>query len=1020
MIKKLIENNRLSSLIIGLLLVAGFGALHSLPRLEDPHVVNRFATVITHFPGASSKRVEVLVTEVLENNLKKLEEVQLITSISRPGISVISLELKGQVTETDNTWAKARNLIVDSQHFLPEAARNTRLDDQINYANTLILALTWQDSNKSNLDVLNRYAKDLENQLRLLAGTDFTSLSGEPTEEILVKLDAYQINQLGLSSQQIAIIIQQADSKISAGEMSNDHFKAQIELSGEIDSLTRIGQIPIKITTDGQIIRVDDIASINRQIKTPQDVIAMINGQLGIMISARMHEDTRVDLWLAQVNNLLADYQLTLPSNLKLEWLFEQNSYTSQRLSELVESLLIGFVLIILVLMVTLGIRSAFIVALSLPLTILFTLACMKLIGLPIHQMSITGLVVALGIMVDNAIVITDAINQKRQMGMSVYRAVKESVSHFWLPLAGSTLTTMLAFAPIAMMPGPTGEFVGGMAISVMFTLLGSYLISHTLIAGLAGRYNAKNTGKQGWLQTGIKLPKLNDYFKATLTYALMTPLKSALLIGIFPIFGFYAVSQMTEQFFPPSDRDMFYIEVYFPPQNSIDSSLKQIKHINHDLAKESDILRVDWVIGESFPSFYYNLVAKNQGMPNYAQAMVKVTDYVAANKLIPTLQNKLTKHHKNAQVIVRKLEQGPPFNAPIELRIYGTDFDTLSLIGDEVRALLSENSSVVQTRASLTFGAPTIWFDIDEVAALKSGLTLTNIATQIKMATMGLTGGSLLEQTDNIPIRIMLDQQFTDQQSKISQLNLISAKGTGIPLLAISEKKIKPSFDVITRRNGLRINQIEAYLKADVLPANVLQQIKPEISKLALPAGYRIEFGGENAKRDKAIGDLLSPILLLLSLLITILVLTFNSYRLTGIIILSAIQSAGLGLLVVYTYGYPFGFTTIVGLMGLMGLAINAAIVILVELKQNPDSNIDSVVTIVSRCSRHISSTTITTVVGFLPLIIAGGGFWPPFSLVIAGGTILTSMLSLIWVPVMYRLLIKVDENKRMASITF
>ncbi|MBE7213835.1 efflux RND transporter permease subunit [Shewanella benthica] len=1014
MVKALVENGRLASLFIALLIVAGLGAISSLPRMEDPDITNRFASVITQYPGASAERVEALVTEVLENRLRRLEELKLIQSTSRPGISVIQLELKDSVQDTDPVWSRARDLIADAKQVLPAAAQNPLLDDQIGYASTAILGLVWKGGGEIRTDMLNRYAKELQSKLRLLSGTDFVKLYGAPTEEVLVQLDGNKVNQLGLTPASIARILSNADTKVSAGEINNNNFRALIEVSGELDSLSRIRRVPLKVDSQGQIIRLGDIATINKQAKTPANSIALIEQQQGVMVAARMLNNTRVDLWLAKVRVEVEAMQASVPANIDIQWLFDQESYTSDRLGGLVGSLLLGFIIILLVLMLTLGLRNALIVSLSLPLTALFTLTCMKFVGLPIHQMSVTGLVVALGIMVDNAIVIVDAIAQRRQQGLSRVEAVRATLKHLWLPLAGSTITTMLAFAPIVLMPGAAGEFVGGIAISVMFALLGSYIISHTLIAGLAGRFGVEGD-QDKWYQRGISLPQVSKLFNASLTLALKRPLLSGLLIGILPITGFIASGQMTEQFFPPSDRDMFQIEVYLPPHASVASTRHLVEQMDQQLRDTPGVTRIDWVIGGNTPSFYYNLLQRQQGASNYAQAMVKVEDFDTANHLIPQLQRALDLANPEAQILVRKLEQGPPFNAPVELRVFGPNLDQLRLIGDEVRRILSDTPDVIHTRATLSAGAPKIWFQVNEDASLMSGLNLTEIAEQIQMATTGINGGSILEQTESIPVRVRLQDSTREQQTKLSEINLVSSSGAGIPLSALAESQIQVSRGAIPRRDGQRVNSIEAYIVSGVLPQQVLDDAKARIDELNLPAGYHIEVGGESAKRNEAVGNLLSNLVLVVTLLLATVVLSFNSFRLTAIILFSAMQSAGLGLLAVYLFGYPFGFTVIIGLLGLMGLAINAAIVILAELEDQSDAregNIDTIVRVVSGCGRHIGSTTITTIGGFLPLIIAGGGFWPPFAIAIAGGTLLTTLLSLIWVPTMYKLVMRPEKS--------
>ena len=597
---------------------------------------------------------------------------------------------------------------------------------------------------------------------------------------------------------------------------------------------------------------------------------------------------------------------------------------------------------------------------------------------------------------------------------MSKLEAVSKTLHHLWLPLAGSTITTMLAFAPIVLMPGAAGEFVGGIAISVMFALLGSYIISHTIIAGLAGRFS-RSEKPTAWYQQGMAFPKISQAYTASLYFALTRPILTAIVIGILPIVGFFAAGKMTEQFFPPSDRDMFQIEVYLAPHVSIENTLEQVKLIDNKLQKIEDIVAATWVVGGNTPSFYYNLTQRQQGATNYAQAMIKVTDFAAANRLILQLQKEFDVEFPQAQILVRKLEQGPPFNAPVELRIYGPNLDTLKALGEQVRGILVATPDVIHTRATLSSGAPKVWLQVNEDASLMSGLSLSDIANQIQMATTGIIGGSILEQTESLPIRVRLGDNSREQATRLAEINLVSPSGSGIPLAALSYNEINVSRGAIPRRNGERVNTIEAYITSGVLPAQVLNEVKDTIANLSIPAGYHLEIGGESAKRNEAVGNLLSNVVLVVTLLLATVVLSFNSFRLTAIILLSAFQSAGLGLLSVYVFGYPFGFTVIIGLLGLMGLAINAAIVILAELEDIPEArhgNIELIISTVSSCGRHIGSTTITTIGGFLPLIIAGGGFWPPFAIAIAGGTLLATMLSLIWVPVMYTLLMKPKVN--------
>lgn len=1021
MINAFVTNSRLLILMLAVIIVSGLGALHTLPRTEDPRITNRFASILTAFPGASAERVEALISEKIETKIRKLPEIKLLTSTSRPGMSVIQVELKDDVMDGTPVWSRIRDLLGDIAPELPQGSAPPVLDDDRGYAFSRIVALTWQGAGEPDQAILARYAKELLNRFRLIPGTDFVEIQGEPEEEILVEVDINTASALGLTPAQVSALIAGADAKVTAGEINNSLNRMQLEITGELNSVERIRDIPVVSDNNGFVYRVGDLAQVKRQIKQPQSDLAIIDGEQGITVSARMLHDIRIDQWTAKVDQDLAEFKQILPANIKVNDIFDQNGYTHTRLADLMDNVLLGFAIISVVLLITLGWRSALIVALSLPVTVLFTLSCMNYFGLPIHQMSVTGLVVALGIMVDNAIVMTDSIGQKRHQGMSPIYAIQRSIKHLWLPLLGSTLTTILAFMPIILMPGPAGEFVGGIALSVIFSLIGSYFISHTLLASVAGRFLLQRESNHRWYQNGLAFPALGRAFRATLQLSLRFPKLSMLLVFALPAFGFFSAGKLTEQFFPPSDRDMFHIEVFLAPQTSIERTRAVTAEIDLVLAQEPTINAVSWFIGNNAPTFYYNLMLRQQGAQNYAQAMITSTDFEEANRLIPLLQERLDREFPEAQIIVRQLEQGPPFNAPIEVRLYGPNLDKLKLYGDEVRRVMYQTEDMLHTRSTLLAGTPKVWLNVNEEASRVMGLGLTELAAQLETSTQGRVNGSVLEATESIPVRIRIADDQRQQVSDLASLNFTSQQSGFIPVTALSEVELKPSRGAIPRRDGSRVNVIEGYITQGVLPAKVLTELKQRLAEenIELPAGYHLEFGGEAAKRDDAVGNLLASIGLVMTLLITVIVLSFNSFRLSLLIMLTAVQAAGLGLLSVYLGGYPFGFTVIIGLLGLIGLAINAAIVILAELKTTPAAcagDKDAALECVLSCTRHITSTTITTVGGFIPLILAGGGFWPPFAVAIAGGTVMTTLVSFYFVPAGFMLL-KARKPKSLLS---
>ncbi|MFA0122254.1 efflux RND transporter permease subunit, partial [Vibrio sp. 10N.261.48.A2] len=774
-----ISNTRLLILMTALLMVSGISAFMTLPRAEDPVIINRYANITTSFPGASAERVETLVTEVIENKLRELSEVKLVSSTSRPGVSIVTLELNDTITEPEPVWSQARDKLSDIESILPAGSHSPDLDSDHTYAFTTIASLTWSGAGEPDRLTLGRYAKELAKRLRTLSGTEFVDEYGMPQEEIQISLRTADAAALGRSSANIAESLEGADAKNSAGELVSAYSRFGLEIKSELDSIERIKQVLIATDSNGHIIRMEDIASVKRGEKTPQDQIAIIDGEPGVIVAARMHPDLRVDNWTSRANALIGKFEQELPSNVKVTVLFNQQGYTETRLDDLGKSLMIGFGLILIVLFVTLGVRAAILVAISLPLTSLLTLSIMKMTGVPINQMSVTGLIVALGIMVDNAVVMVDTIQAYRLKGQQRAEATMNALKHLWVPLLGSTLTTVLAFAPIILMPGASGEFVGGIAITVSFSLIGSYIISHTLIAGLATKLLPKQLsdvdkkGQHHWYMTGLRIPALTRWFSSSVRFGVTHPIITIALVLLVPFTGYWSMSQLTEQFFPPSDRDMFEIQVYMPPQASIYATKNISEKIDDIIHRYPEVERIDWLVGANFPSFYYNLQARQNNAPYFSQAMVKTENFDQANALIPQLQKVLDEEVPEAQILVRKLNQGPPFTAPVELRVYGENLDTLKAIGEDVRLILAAVPHVTHTRETLQPGTPKVWLKVDEDTAKLNGISLNQFAGMLQTTLTGRESGSVIEGSESVPIRVRVADEARENLAHLSNIRL-------------------------------------------------------------------------------------------------------------------------------------------------------------------------------------------------------------------------------------------------------
>lgn len=1003
----MLNNPRFIALGIALILVAGLAALASLPRLEDPYFGNRDGIVLTQFPGASAERVETLIIEPLESELRSIPEVKHINSTAKSGVAAISIVFVDEVppSETDRLWSEVRDKLEKAAKHLPAGASPPQLDHERSYAFTWIGALRWQ-GDEADLLTVGRYAEELASRLRNLHGTDLVKLWGAPTEEVQVKVDVVKAASVGLDVASIADKLRNSDAKTAAGELVNRDFRLPVELAGGFEQVERIRRTPLLTLEEGGSLQVQDLAEIHfGEPATPED-IAIVSGERAIVIAVRMLPDQRGDLWAERLRLKLADFSATLPAEIQVQELFSQEGYTSARLSELIVNIGTGFLLIFAILLFTLGWRSAVIVALSLPMTMLFALGCMRFNHMPIHQMSVTGLIVALGIMVDNAIVMSDMVMRYRRQGFAPVASATKAFRHLWLPLLGSTLTTMLAFMPIVLMAGPGGEFIGPLAKSVIFAVAGSWLISLFIIAPIAGRWLSADQGAPNTMAKRVG-PWLNTHYRKLLGRVLERPRTSAVLCFALPLAGFLLAQTLTEQFFPPSDRDMINLEVYLPAGSSIFDTQRATERMSEVIQTHPEVEALHWFVGRSAPPFYYNIFDNMDGASFYAQAMTTIRSVSDANRMVSVLQDELDQAFPEYQAVVRRLGQGPPTPAPVELRLYGSEIDRLVALGDELRKLALETPHVVHARTSLGESVPKLVVNIEESEAQRSEVGLRDIAGALAASVDGVVTSSLLDGSEQLPVRVSGRDVKGTSIDRFLSFPLVLPTGPR-PLSAIADAHLEPIQAKITRRDGRRINKLEVYVEDGVMSATVLDALLRNIeqSGFAVPAGYELEVGGEAENRSTTVGKLMGSAGIVAVLLVVTVVMAFNSFRLSAIVFLVAGQSAGLGMLSLWLAGYPFGFTAIVGLMGLMGLAVNAAIVILTELKASPlamSGNRADIVETVSECTRHIVSTTLTTVAGLVPLLIAKGQFWPPFAIVLAGGTVFTTILSLVFVPAMF-----------------
>lgn len=1044
-----LRNPRLTLLLIGLVLVAGTSSFMILPRMEDPLLTERAAFVITSLPGADAEQVESLVTDPIEDELREIAEIKELRSSSRSSLSTITIELRDDVyaDEAPNLWSRIRDRIADAEADLPVNASKPRFERIEVTAYTRLIALVPdRDLSVATLEegpampdpILRRKAEELRELLLGVSGTKDVEIFGDPEEEVLVEIEPDRLASIGLSVAEVSRLIQSSDSRFSAGLLRNSERDLLIEVSGELDSVDRIASIPLQTTREGHVTLLGDVAKIRRGIREPISELSVVQGQPAIVLACLIRPSQRIDDWNVQSKVVTDEFSARLTRGISLVDVFSQDGYVTERLTSLIFNLLLGAGSVMIVIFVLMGWRSAVIVGAALPLSAMMVFAGMRFMDIPIHQMSVTGLIIALGLLIDNAIVVVDEVSQKLRSGDTPVEAVRKTVSHLAVPLFGSTFTTALAFAPIALMPGPAGEFVGSIAVNVIVAIFSSLALSLSVVPALTGflaNASAGNSAAPGearrsaWYRDGVSSGWMLSLYKRLLQVVVRRPIVGIGLGVVLPVCGFAAKAGLSEQFFPPADRDQIAIELELSSQTSVAETLASTSRIRDDLLRRDGVEEVTWWVGRSAPPFYYNQIPSRRGVSQYAQALVKLDNADNLPERINRMQKELDQEFPEAQVLVRQLEQGPPFEAPIEVQVFGPDLKQLAVISDRISAILAAIPEVTHVRSEASQLEPRLTLNIDEDEARLLGMTHESVAQQMFSSLEGAVGGMILEGTEELPVRVRVASEDRTTIDAVESIDVVSGVGEsrtsyrGVPLTALGNVELKPERASVTRLDRRRMTEVQAFLEAGVLPAEGLAEFQRRLDmEMArseqddaippvLPPGYKLEFAGEAAQRDDAVGNLMASVGVLAVLMIAALVLSFRSFRLASLIGVVAVLAVGLGVGALWIFGHPFGFMAIIGTMGLVGVAINDSIVVLAAIQEdaaarNGDTN--AIQDVVVRATRHVVATSLTTIAGFLPLILAGGGFWPPMAVTIAGGVGGATVLALIFVPACYLLLMK------------
>lgn len=1007
MIRLMYRDPRYMVLVISLIVISGIAGFFTRPKLEDPKSSVRWGYVTTFFPGASPSEVESQVTEPIEKALRDAKAIRAIQSSSLRGVSIVFVRLTEEVKNVTASWSKIRDKISEVSEALPERASIPVLVDERRWeAYTTVVALVDTADSTIQPAVLARWAKELDNRLRFVPGTRFTEIFGLPEEEILVEVNEVSLVATGLTIGDIATAIQNRDAQTPDAMSQTRQFNTPIRLASDVNSLGRLRNVVLKGSEAGSPLRLSDVATIRRSERRPVRTSSFVDGRRAVAIGTRMDADYIIDSWTRAHRATLDEFRKSLPAGVELRVLFNQKKYTDERSNRLYVSLGLGMILVVIVVWLIMGWRAAIPIVIAVPMSLLGVFFLMIPFGISLHQMSIAGLILALGILIDNPIIVTDDIKRRLDAGVQSEDAINASVKHLLTPLVGSNVTTILGFSPILLIPGPTGEYLGQLGWGVIASLFVSLVLSLSIVPIIAG-----------WslVPGGLSSTQQSNRSSSYARFLSWMFNRRSLIISLSlipPTLGFAVSGHLKEQFFPAAERDHFHFSVRLPTFCSIRDTKRVAARACEIIRRHEEVESISLFVGTNAPMIHYSMITSDENRPDFAQGIVQLKTGRWDRQLIRDIQRELDEAFTRAQSIVSYMEQGSPTAAPIEFRIYGASLEKLATLGDEARKIMMTIPGIIHTRASLDAGGPEFALHIRQHDAKAVKMNDTLVANQFRNQLDGISTTTMSEEIEEIPIRVRIERGDTSRPERVLSLPLIASQNV-IPLGSVADWSVQSQLFNIPRRNSSRCNVVYGYVAAGELPVVLEKRFRESLKEngFSLSPGYRSDFGGVSQERDSAIGNLLAYAAIVGVLMVSVLVLTFRSFRQAGIIITVGILSIGLGLLSLWLFDFPIGIVSIIGLLGMMGLAINDSIVVLIDAKA-AKSRGESLESSVRHSTRHVFTTSLTTVAGVLPLILAGGDFWPPMMIVIAGGVVGATLLALGFTPASYSKLCVPRDN--------
>lgn len=1026
-----------------LIVAAGVLTYLRMPKLEDPAVSVKQASVVVLYPGADARRVEKDVVTVLEEQLRTLPDVKKISSTVKPGQALIQVEFNFEtpIEEVEQHFDLVRRKVSDAEMLLPPGIMSPIVIDDMMDVYGIFYALSGDGY---TIEEIETFAKTLKREIMTVQGVKRVNIGGLQREVIDIAFTPEQIRQNGMLPMLIAGALQSSTKAINAGKIANGDDRLSVNVTNGAATVEEISDIVITLP-DGKKTRIGDIAHVSRHEASAATGGFYLNGKQAAVILVAMENSAVVPDVGAKVDDIVNSTLSRLPVGLTIDKEFFQPDQVNEAVSSFIINLIESVLIVIFVLMIAMGWRAGLIIGMGLILTVLLSFPILSTLGTTLQRISLGAFIIAMGMLVDNAVVIMDGIMVDRKKGLPkseyLYRIGKQTA----MPLLGATVIAAATFLPIFLTSGTVGEFAGDLFLVICVSLLVSWVLALIQVPVCADQWLDPNNIK-GDLEGEPKLNRAQRTVKKIIEYLIRH--KAVAVTAAVVLLGGAAggVFMVKNVFFPDFNYDQFVLECYYPPESNPDAVRERMFELSDSIMADKDVRNVAISLGGA-PGRYCLVRPIPEGGDDYAEFIVQCKDYHAVQRLAKEMTTKLREIAPEAYIRARKYNFSVSSSHLVEVEFAGPDANELRRLSDEAARIMRNSPYVDPYTVQTNWNNPSRQLSVGYSArsAARAGVNREDVGNALMAATDGYTVGAISDKDNLIPINIVIRDNEGRRLSDLSNIPVWSMMNVnvsdkdieGLMRGAVTKEDIQKKMFVTTtlancvdsistildesliyRYNGEAAIQVECDpdpYNPEATPDKLLKSVKSEIEKIKLPNGYKMRFVGENEVSDDAMGKVFQNIPAMVVILIIVLLLLFNDWRKLAVIILCfPFVLCGIvpALLLTDT---PFTFLAILGLMGLVGMMMKNAIVLVDEInalttKQRLELFPAIVQATLSRV-RPVLLASLTTVAGMIPLV--NDPMYGPLAVTVIGGLIVGTLVTLLFLPVLYSLFFKVKARK-------